>query len=711
MTIHGWIDWRDCNPAEIVDVPIAARPVGNQGTKQKKNILDIVCAWDIETSRIADLDQSFCYQWQMQCGTEYPTIRGREMWEFRACLDRFAEVIEKGTTLYLFVHNLSYEFCYLRSVFPDISPKDVFALDKRKVAKVKLYGGKIELRCSYIMTNMSLGEFTKKMKVEHQKLSGDDFDYFKMRYPWDELTADELLYCQNDVLGLVEAIMVYLQSYNETLANVTLTSTGHVRKDVKRVMRNWSYRALQAVQPSPQVYVRLREAFRGGNTHNNRFYAGVIVEDANSADKSSAYPDADVNFPFPMGTFRKSPRRTLTWIKSRMTRNYALLITMKWTNLRLADKWDPCPYVPFAKVRGCKVKDCFLDNGRILYAPVAEMTFTDLDWQIIEKQYVWDSVEIVDMYETRYGFLPDVLRNLIISYYEDKTTLKGVVGQEVYYTKSKNLLNSIYGLQAQDPCKESVIFDEDYTDPDTGHPELFHVEEGDIPALLEKSQRQPYGSYQWGVWTTARTRLELQKIIWAAGDDFLYCDTDSVKYLGDISEALAKYNRAAVKRSTANGALATDPAGTTHYMGVFEDDGHYKRFVSLGAKKYAYEDDDGHLHITVAGVGKKKGAVELKAAGGLEAFQTGLIFRDAGGSEAIYNDRICKELNIDGHTLVLGPNLCLKPSTYTLKASSFAVEVSEDFEEFLRDADVVRTLIHERNIKKALSAAGTKNNT
>lgn len=202
----------------------------------------------------------------------------------------------------------------------------------------------------------------------------------------------------------------------------------------------------------------------------------------------------------------------------------------------------------------------------------------------------------------------------------------------------------------------------------------------------------------------------MQKIIWVAGDNFLYCDTDSVKYLGDISEALKKYNREAKKRSKNNRASATDPAGHTHYMGVFEDDGHYKRFICLGAKKYAYEDDDGNLHITVAGVAKKKGAVELQKAGGLEAFKTGLVFRDAGGSDAVYNDRANMTLIIDGHELYIGPNLCLRPSTYTLKASSFAMEVSEDFDAFFREPDIIRQLIHERNIKNTLSATG-KNNT
>lgn len=645
------------------------------------------------------------------------------MWEFRACLDRFAEAIPKGDTLLLFVHNLSYEFCFLRSVFTDIQSEDVFALDTRKVAKVKLYGGKIELRCSYIMTNMSLGQFTEKMQVEHQKLSGDEFDYDRVRYPWDTLTEKELQYCQNDVLGLVESIEVFMKVYGLSLYNIVLTSTGLVRRDVKRVMKNWSYYGLQAVQPSPDVYIALREAFAGGDTHANRYFAGVILSGVKSADKSSAYPDADVNYEFPMGTFKRSARKTMKWLKGRIMRHRAMLIRMRWTNLRLRDEFDPAPYISFSKVRGVKSKECRLDNGRILEAPRAEMTFTDLDWKIIEAQYTWDEVEIVDMWETRYGFLPDMLRTLIISYYEDKTRLKGVEGQEVFYTKAKNLLNSIYGLQAQDPCKDSIVFDEEWTDED-GEPMIFHTEEGDIPALLEKSARHPYGSYQWGVWTTARARFELRKLITACGDNFVYCDTDSVKYIGETPPELEAYNREKVKQSERNGACATDPSGEVHYMGVFEDDGYYNRFVTLGAKKYAYEDKKG-LHITVAGVGKKKGALELEAAGGLEAFipaewerdergkikrdkngqrilKRGIVFRAAGGTEAVYNDRVNLELTIDGHKLFIGPNLCLKPSTYTLG-------IADDYERILQCTDVVRDIIHSRNVKNALLAAGTTN--
>lgn len=687
------MNWKQVFPAGLLDVPEAKNPVGNNSTRTKKRVLDLLCAFDIETSRVPGTEQAVCYHWQMQCGLEHPTIWGRELWEFRQLMDRFAEAIPKGVTLYIFVHNLAYEFHFLRGVYPELTADDVFSLKLRKPVKVKLYGGKIELRCSYILTNMSLGEWTEKMQVEHKKLSGDDFDYNEVRYPWTELTKEQLEYCRNDVLGLVEALRVQLDINDDTLSSMPLTSTGYIRRSVKRCMKNWSYWGLQAVQPDEEVFIALMEAFRGGNTHCNRFFSGVILDDVRSYDKSSAYPDACVNYPdFPMGTFRPSIRKTIKWAEQMMKLHRAVLMRVRFINLRLQDPFTPCPYISFSKVRKVKVHDCELDNGRILTAPAAETTVTDIDWEIIRSQYTWDSVEVLDMWDTRKGFLPDILRCLIISYYEDKTKLKGVEGQEVYYTKSKNLLNSVYGLQAQNPCRPTVVYDD-------GQEDIFRVEEGDIPALLEKSRRQPYGSYQWGVYCTAIARRELQVMIDKAGDDFVYCDTDSVKVVGSLD--VTKYNRDKVRTSTINGAKAVDPSGEAHFMGVFEDDGHYNTFISLGSKKYAYTDRKG-LHITIAGVGKKKGAAELEAAGGLEAFKPGMKFVEGGGTEAVYNDHTALEMEIDGHKLFIGPNIYLKPSTYTLG-------VTEDYLRILQNAELVRGIIHERNVKKALSAAGTKN--
>jgi hypothetical protein len=91
-------------------------------------------------------------------------------------------------------------------------------------------------------------------------------------------------------------------------------------------------------------------------------------------------------------------------------------------------------------------------------------------------------------------------------------------------------------------------------------------------------------------------------------------------------------------------------------------------FATLGAKKYCYREtaaDD--LHITIAGVTKKKGGKELQAAGGIAAFTPGFVFHDAGGTEAVYNDKpAIQKYTVDGHEIDITANVVLRESTYTL---------------------------------------------
>ena len=222
--------------------------------------------------------------------------------------------------------------------------------------------------------------------------------------------------------------------------------------------------------------------------------------------------------------------------------------------------------------------------------------------------------------------------------------------------KSKNKLNSIYGMSAQNPVKQSVDF--------VGGE--FVDREQDPEKLLEDANEHAFLPYQWGVWTTALARLRLEEGIKLAGRGFVYCDTDSVKYLDDID--WSDYNRQREQDSTHTEACAKDPKGVMHYMGVYEQERTYSKFITMGAKKYAYQYEDGKTHVTVAGVNKRKGGAELDAHGGLEAFREGFIFTDAGGNELVYNDNpgelYCT--SDKGNTYRITRNVTIRPSTYRL---------------------------------------------
>lgn len=647
---------------------VVTRRQGNPGKTKARKYLDIIAAFDVETSEVIE-GQAAMYVWMLQLGENAPTVVGRTWLQFREVMEKVRDYLAgTDTTLVIWVHNLSYEFQFLRSVYK-FDASEVFAVKKRKVLKCTMYNGAIEFRCSYLHSNMSLAEYTRKMGAKHGKESGEEFDYKERRYPWTLLTEAQLRYCVHDVVGLVEALGIEMEHDGDTLETVPLTSTGYVRRDAKRAMREYSHDRVASMQPNYDLYTLLREAFRGGNTHANRWFAGEILKNVYSCDESSAYPAAMLTRQFPVTPFTQlgscDGKKLKDLIKRRKK---AVIARVGLHDVKLRNETWGNPYLSIAKIRNSKgVK---VDNGRVLSAEYLETTITDIDLDIIASEYNFSDLVAEKVYYSNYGELPESLKNLLRDYFERKTQLKGVSGQEIYYMKSKNKLNSIYGMSAQDPVKQDIIFNGlDF--------EEATVDEWDI---LADTTRKSFFPYQWGVWTTANARMMLEEGLRVVGEHFVYTDTDSIKYLDDgtgaIAAGLERLNEKRRKAAQQCGACSTDPNGVTHYMGVFEDEGEYRRFSTLGAKKYAFEDERGRLSVTVAGVSKRPvdtprglmgaGAAELLEHGGLSAFKPGFTFTKAGGTESVYNDEPYGNTRVDGHELYIGENILIKDSTYTL---------------------------------------------
>lgn len=639
-------------PGTLAKIPAQKRGRGNPKTRAKVQYKDVICTFDIETSRLQDVEQSIMYVWMLHLH-HHVTIVGRTWAQLSTLLDQLEQ--EAGEdTLCIFVHNLSYEFQFLRAIH-EFEKEEVFAVERRKVLKATMRGNRFEFRCSYLHSNMSLAEYTDKMDVEHKKLSGDIFDYSIERYPWTPLSDYETRYCLNDVIGLAEAIETEMRADGDNLYTFPLTSTGYVRRDAKRAMRNAPPSFVKKQLPNVEVFQLCLEAFRGGDTHANRYYAGHTLKNVKSADRSSSYPDVVCNCEFPVSEFYHAGQMDFERLMYLITvRKKAVLMRVSITNLRLTDEYWGAPYLSRDKCR--RIERGVYDNGRLLSADYLETTITDIDLRIIVDQYSFDDLCAFDVAYARYGKLPESLIETTISYYRAKTELKNAPGQEIYYMKSKNKLNSIYGMMAQKPVKQDVIFSRGE----------WSIGDEPIPELLEKSNAKAFLCFQWGVWVTAHARAALQAGIKLAGDNFVYCDTDSVKYLGDID--WTEYNNARIEASKKSGAYATDPKGVTHYMGVYEQEDDYNEFKTLGAKKYAFNfEPGGKTFVTIAGVTKRKGGVELDQYGGLKAFEPGFVFVDAGGTESIYNDN--PEIDVverEGRFIPITPNIVIKDSTYTL---------------------------------------------
>lgn len=623
--------------------------------KHSKEYLNIICAFDIEASRLPDIEQAVMYIWQFQFGPD-DTIIGRTWEDFTYMIDKFTEYLEGVAWLVVYVHNLSYEFQFLKGIYK-FEPEEVFCTDRRKVLKCTM-NECIEFRCSYYLTNMSLDKFLKKYNVENKKLSGDEFDYSKIRYPWTDLTDQELQYCVNDVKGLVQALQKQLLSDGDDLQTVPLTSTGYVRRDVKEAMKQFNHNELHDMLPNAEIYSLLHEAFRGGDTLSNRWNTDEIIKNVKSKDIISSYPASMLINKYPMSRFYMEDPDDFK--KLMRSGTHALLFRIAFININIKDPAEGHLYLSRDKCRN--ILKGTIVNGRILKADYLETTITDIDFEIINHRYKYDEYIISCLYSSRYKKLPIMFRQVIQKYYQVKTELKGVeegTDQYYYYMKNKEKLNSSYGMTVEDIGKDEIKFiDGEYVMLDEP-----------LEKLIEKNNHKAFLSYAWGVWVTAWSRKRLADgidVVTKNGTEpmnFIYSDTDSIKYVGDVD--FTDLNNRIIEEATKSKAYAVDQHGEIRYIGLFEDE-HYpipNRFKTLGAKKYVLEDPDKKLHITIAGVNKRKGGEELNK---LENFKEGFIFNKAGGTESVFNDNVDMHIDINGHDLHITDNLVIRDSTYTL---------------------------------------------
>ena len=687
------IDWKQFDFYKLF-LEHGTVPMGkSRRKKDKRYTMNLYCAFDIETSTVwlnpdpKEYDvHSFMYSWAFQI--EDYTILGREWEEFFSFLAQlrkdlgtykekhFCEAVPK---LVCWIHNAAYEFSFLSGLYP-FTDEEVFFRDVRKPIYFSMFGC-FEFRCSYIQTNLSLAMLCKQMGVP-EKLSGQKFDYEKLRFPWTQLTEYERQYIITDVESLVMAMKKRVQQAGDNLVTVPLTSTGYVRRECKESLRGHYY-DITDMKPDEKQYRLLRKAFRGGNTHGSMLFAGKIVEDVNSYDIVSCYPTQQLTQRFPMKPYRwLDCRLTLERIFRFIGLGYSVIGLYQFKGLRLKNKKTPIPYISLSRTESLMYRDeeytdrkgrtktrkvsCLkLDNGRILESYYTEMAMTEIDLEIVLKQYEYDEINCVECMVAQKDFLPEEYRRVIQEYYNNKTKLKGDdTDQGVYlYTKSKNMLNSVYGMSATDPIHQEIKYkggEYARSSYDT------MTEEEKIKAL--KSAPFPY---QWGVYTTAYARAQLQRAIDLCGQQIVYCDTDSVKVQGTVP--IDKLNEIYLKKSIRAGAYADDRKGDRHYIGLFEQDAHYTRFITQGAKRYAYEKEPGHIGVTVSGVTKLRNEdtgefYAVEELGSLDNFKPGMTWKKAGGTLSVYNDKDDFDYTDPetGRTIHISKNVSIVPTTYTM---------------------------------------------
>lgn len=667
---------KDIDQGMLMDIQTYFYDKGTVRGKNRTYINDFI-TMDIETTTVGrSTDNPVAFTYSIAVYVAQRCFLFRNWKDYNWFIRQIAEYLDLNRyfRLVCYVHNLPYEFQFMKD-FMHI--EDVFATQPRKV--VKCFSNSIEYRCSYKLTNMGLSRFTASIpNLVHGKLSGEDFDYFKIRTPKTELLPAELDYIFNDVAGLYEALDYTISNDEYNIATIPNTSTGFVRNELRYAMgRNPNNRKnFLATQLDQEMYGMLRMARRGGNTHCNPKYSDQEWADMTSMDMSSAYPAVMVECKFPMTPFLPVNTSRLADFESFLGK-YACVLDLTFYGLEIKTL-NTIPYIakahctqfPITYVEGKngrkkKVEDFVGDNGRVLRADYLSMVITDIDYNIIKEQYKFNKVECRACYCSRYDYLPMELRKLILKQYYDKTTLKD---QDPYlYMKQKNKFNANFGCMLTDICQDEVVYHEHSCVPFT------YEKEDTYQAQLDRyySSRNSFLSYQHGVWVTAHCRQRLQKAINALGMDMVYCDTDSVKFFDtSANRQLFEQLNDDIRQDIEDCGLdcSVEYKGRTYTLGIWEPDGDYKFFKSMGAKKYCYIDMDDKFHITVAGLSKSKARDWLEEHGGIDAFKEGTIVpkEHSGRTTAKYNDyeRVRKLTMEDGEVIEVGSNMVIEDTTY-----------------------------------------------
>lgn len=599
-----------------------------------KGVYDVVSTFDTETSTAPDRSFAWLMLWQFCIdGVVY---HGRTIGQLQEFIETLNGCLKD--TLYIYVHNLSYEWQFLRKYF---EWDKVFAGSQREIYYAET--GQLRFIDSLKLSAMSLEKTCKGQAIE--KAVGD-WDYNQVRTHLTWLTEKEKYYAENDCLCLAEYIENMRRTYGH-IKQIPLTKTGITRKNYRDYIKqelknrdrggsgkrkdgyNFYYRYyLRGSVPDLATFYTLRRAYWGGFTHASLLNVGKTLKNVTSYDITSSYPTVMIADKFPYKFYTANADRLNYYIKS----GYAVLMTVRLYGLKSVRGFG---YIPTYKIEECgsalwgesDKKNYVADNGKVLRTflddDYIQITITEVDFRLIKEIYTVEKCQTVgNIRVSKKHYLPQVFRDFIAMQYAKKTELKDVAGREEEYQAAKGDINSLYGMTVTDPIREQYAENcgninliepnpDDFETPEEYQQELERIDS----EQLQQAYRQgahPIGLYQWGVYVAAYARRNLlDMILKIAPEDFIYSDTDSIKILhGDkYADIFNAYNTAIqviLNQNPTKYSLQPETIkGVKKPLGVYDLEWTAEKFKCLRAKTYIYQ-VDGELHCTVAGVPKKR---------------------------------------------------------------------------------------------------------
>ena len=592
-----------------------------RGNSCRVDYYDTPCAFDIETSsfEINGTKYGIMYIWQFAIYDD--VLIGRTWEEFVDCMNNLSKIMnlkKDNKRIVIWVHNLNFEYQFMHKWLNIVDTFEITGVMNSKKVIRAITDTNIEFRCSYILTNKSL-EMLANDLTEHKIKKVEGFDYNLIRNSKTELTEHELQYCINDVLILTAYIEELTKK--EHIATMPMTSTGYVRRLAKRAFRDskdWK-EYMKSLKLTEHLYQVNKKTYKGAVVHCNVKYSGVLKHNVDSYDFKSSYPAVMLSEKFPASTPKKVVPKSIDEFE-KYNKEKCCMYKITFKNIRLKKG----RYIAPVSENKCDIlENESVDNGRVVKADLLSIYITDVEYFTYKQCYEWDEISVNNMYVCNKAYLPTDFMKLVFNLYIEKelagSLRDGTEEAEYRYKLAKALLNALYGM-----CATRIEYD------------------GDIKETIENYNKSSYEFLYplWATWITAYAMRNLFSGICSTGDDFIYCDTDSIKILNGERhvEYITTYNNIIDKKLEKACKFHGLDFEKIRGLGHWEHDAKYDDFKAIRAKAYMSRTKDKYK-LTMSGV-KQCSLEYILNNGGFDFFADGMYIPSeyTGKLGAFYSD-------------------------------------------------------------------------
>lgn len=605
------------------DLDYSKLPTTTAAYRRDHKYSDLIGAFDLESTNYKDLF-SFMYIWQF--GVEDQIVYGRTWSELRDFILDLREHLHLNYNhkMIVYSHGMRYDFGFFKSELP--IDGEIIAKSKNEVVMCTVCDC-LEFRDSWQYTEKPLEALGEEIGLN--KISG--YDYAKIRHHQTELSASELEYCETDIAILLKYYKKQREIYGTT-SRIPLTATQRVKRIMMQKMHEMDgrnglmigmikKRQLNTKNPEDMLILRyLRLAFFGGVNYCTTVRKNELIPDCDDWDADSHYIAQILLHRFPKNKFTPLPlpENVKQLIEhTGVYHNKAMLITFRFIDLEAV-----LPDFAFLPIYTKNYIESDLADRRSMVSHKMHkmhegiMTLTDVDFFLMTKYYKVKGLQILEVYGSDYGVLPDYITNTCIDLYIKKRSAKAELKQireqreptaeeQAAYSLIKSFLNRVYGIFVQDPVRTNYTFVNGQVVPD--------------PLDRISTKRTQYSPvlYQWGVWVASWARYELLHVFGALCLDkmpdgskaynfnVLYMDTDSLKGQGLDSTIIAKYNQNVKRRVLDLCNRKRIPFELLDGLGEFERT-HYDYFKACGLKQYAFITSKGEFAYHISGLAQPK---------------------------------------------------------------------------------------------------------